>query len=114
MKKIFLCVCIMAFAVPVFADVQMISHEDAVQIGIVTDILWKESPINEDDSKKLLEIVRYPHEDVASYALVAAITRNPDNLQEILTTAAGQKYNRKKIADYILKIGKADVIQTIR
>ena len=114
MKKILVCVCMMAFAVPVFANRKMISHDDAVQIRIVTEILWKESPINEDDSKKLLEIVQYPHDYVASYALVAAITRNPDNLQEILKTAAGQKYNCKKIADYILKIGKADVIQAIR
>jgi hypothetical protein len=62
-----------------------------------------------------MEIVQYPHDDVASYALSAAIARNPDQLQAILKIALKSKnYNCKKIADYMLKIGDTDVIKTIK
>jgi len=114
MKKIFVCVCIMVFAVSAFANRQLISPDDSAKMGIVTNILWKESPINEEDFQKLLEIVQYPHDDVASYALTAAIVLKPSNLQTILKGVPEKRYNCKKIADYILKIGDKDVMQTVR
>ena len=113
MKKFFICICVMMFAFVVFANKQMISPQDAKQIGIVTNILWKTTPLEKEDLKHLLEIVQYPHDDVAAYALSAAVACEADNLSEIIKHASeSQNYNTRRVAVYVAEIGNGNIIKT--
>ena len=54
--------CIFTTSITLFANRQMISPDDAVKIGLVTDILWKDTPVvrlTPTDQDKNLEIVEF-------------------------------------------------------
>ena len=102
-KKYFpLSLILILLSINLFADRLPLETNDAVQVGHVTKLLWQSTKLTETEGEKLLKIVKYPHDDVASYAFVTAIVRNPDNFLEILKYASNLKVgNVYKIANEI-------------
>ncbi len=117
MKKL-LIVLLLTCASFIYANIQAILPNDAKQKGIVTQILWQSPPVKDEDIKKIIQVIHYPHDDVASYALVATIVLNPENLKAILhnTVQSNTKinYNCKKIAKHILELqAKGNIIELL-
>ncbi len=105
MKKIFVIICFYILFFSILANVQLFLPQDAKKTGIINDILWKESSLNDEDIKNLSEIINYPHDDVASYALTVCIVHNVKNLAELLKSASQkERGNVPKIAAFVIEL----------
>lgn len=95
---------LLCLSINLFANRQAIIGENAKDYSIVSTILWKDSAITEDDQNELLRISKTDHDDVASYALIAAATREASNLDAILQSAARNRGNTSLIAKHFLEL----------
>jgi hypothetical protein len=109
-KKYFpLGLILILLSINLFADRLPLEANDAVQVGHVTKLLWQSTKLTETEGDKLFKIVKYQHDDVASYAFVTAIVRKPDNFLEILKYASSLKVgNVHKIANEIMILQKTN------
>ncbi len=116
MKKFgMIIVFLLGFSHCIWADRLSITGDDAIDYGTVTTILWKSSPISEHDQERLFKISKSKHDDVASYALTAAIVHDTQNLPEMLFRASSrEKGNIFRIADHITALRKkGDVLSQL-
>ncbi|MBS1368689.1 MAG: hypothetical protein HPZ91_01925 [Lentisphaeria bacterium] len=71
------------------ADRLMKTAEDREREGRIGTLLWKEAALSSGEARELAGLVRHPHEEVASHALVVAVVREVPDLERILETAQG-------------------------
>ena len=96
---------LLCLSINLFANRQAIIGENAKDYSIASTILWKDSATTKDDQNELLRISKTDHDDVASYALVVAATRETQNLDAILQqTSARNRGNSSLIAKHFLEL----------
>ncbi|MST98704.1 hypothetical protein FYJ85_16820 [Victivallaceae bacterium BBE-744-WT-12] len=105
---------LLCLSINLFANRQAIIGENAKDYSIVSTILWKDLAITKDDQNELLRISKTDHDDVASYALIVAATREVPNLNAILQSAARNGGNTSLIAKHFFELKeKGEILEQL-